>query len=191
MVLKVIIFSVLSYLVGCVCFGYYITRYLTGVSLKEIGSHSLGATNVSRVLGKKGFLGTFILDFLKGYFIVSLATYLNFPLPTIFLFSLLVVAGHIWPIQLGFKGGKGISTFLGTIIAINIQLAVTVLIAFSLLFLVVRKFSISGIISFITIPIFLYFKEYAYLCVFLSILQIVIIFIAHRQNIHEFFKKDL
>jgi glycerol-3-phosphate acyltransferase PlsY len=183
MVLKVIIFSVLSYLVGCVCFGYYITRYLTGVSLKEIGSHSLGATNVSRVLGKKGFLGTFILDFLKGYFIVSLATYLNFPL--------LVVAGHIWPIQLGFKGGKGISTFLGTIIAINIQLAVTVLIAFSLLFLVVRKFSISGIISFITIPIFLYFKEYAYLCVFLSILQIVIIFIAHRQNIHEFFKKDL
>ena len=187
--IKIILFSVFSYLVGCICFGYYLTLFLVGINLKEIGSKSLGATNVSRVLGKKGFAITFILDFLKGLSIIILAKYIHFRDLQVFIFSLMVVIGHIWPIQLKFSGGKGISTFLGVIIAINFYLIFPVILLTALLYTIVKDFSVSGIIAILVLPFALMYFHYSYPCVLIISLEILIIAVAHRKNILEFVHK--
>lgn len=189
-------YSVLSYFVGCICSGYYLTRYLTGKNLQEIGSRSLGATNVSRVIGKKGFILTSLFDFFKGFVVVFLAARQDIRVEYLFILSLLVMIGHIWPVQLGFKGGKGISPYAGTMFAIDYTAAFPVLLLFPFFFMMFRKFSIAGLCSLPVIPFYLIYRDYSPVCVGLSLVQLLIIFVAHRQNIAEFinfsrFKRNL
>lgn len=186
-------YAILCYLAGCICFGYYLTRFFAGKNLKEFGSNSLGATNASRVLGKWGFVVTLILDFLKGYLVIWAAMRLGFSESLVFLLSMLVVAGHIWPLQLGFKGGKGVSTFGGTLMAINFLVAVPVAIFFLPVYLIFRKFSIAGIFTLIIIPPFFAYQDYSTASICLNILLILMIFYAHRPNLKEYFqsKKDI
>ena len=186
-------YAVFCYLIGCICFGYYLTRFFAGKDLKEFGSRSLGATNTSRVLGKWGFVVTFVLDFLKGYLVILGALRLEFTESWLFFFSLMVVAGHIWPLQLGFKGGKGVSTFGGTLMAINFLVAVPVAIFFLPLYLIFRKFTIAGIFTLIIIPPFLAYQDYSVTSISLNILLILTIVYAHKQNLREYFqsKKDI
>jgi len=104
----------LSYLVGSIPFGFILTKLFAKKNIQELGSGNIGATNVVRVVGKKlGYL-TFVLDGLKGVFIVYLLlTYSGFN--DIFFKNLIVVAaviGHIYPVWLKFKGGKGVATFM-------------------------------------------------------------------------------
>lgn len=186
-------YTVFCYLTGCICFGYYLTRIFAGKNLKEFGSRSLGATNASRVLGKWGFMMTFILDFLKGYLVIWGAIRLGYSESMVFFLSLVVVAGHIFPIQLGFKGGKGISTFGGTLIAINYLVVIPVAILLLPLYLIIRKFSIAGIFTMIIIPAFFAYQDYSATAICLNILLILIIVYAHRQNLRDYFqaKKDI
>ncbi|MEI7828780.1 MAG: glycerol-3-phosphate acyltransferase [Prolixibacteraceae bacterium] len=186
MTFQILTFSLTSYLVGCICFGYYLTKYLTGKNLKETGSQSLGATNTSRILGRKGFILTFTFDFLKGFLIAWIAIKYGFKEEYVFLFSLLVTIGHIWPVQLGFKGGKGVSTYTGTMYATNYQAAFPVIVLFLPLYLVTRKFSIAGIFSLTVIPFFLWYLDYSIPCIAIGFVQIFILLYAHRKNISEF-----
>ena len=187
------IYAFLCYLTGCICFGYYLTRLFAGKNLKDFGSKSLGATNASRVLGKWGFGVTLALDFLKGYLVIWGAIRLGFSESWIFLFSLMVVAGHIWPLQLSFKGGKGVSTFGGTLMAINFMVAVPVALLLLPLYLVIRKFSIAGVFTLIIIPFFFAYQDYSTPSICLNILLILIIVYAHRQNLRDYFQsaKDI
>lgn len=184
--IETILYSIFSYAAGCLCFGYYLVNHYTGINLKNRGSGSLGATNASRVMGWKGFVVTFLLDFLKGFFVVRLALLLGFGESELFLFCLLVVAGHIWPVQLGFRGGKGVSAFAGGMLAISWELALPVIPLFLLVFLILRKFSISGLLAFLVVPVYMVFRQYPAWSVVLTILQLIIIFVAHRQNLAEF-----
>jgi glycerol-3-phosphate acyltransferase PlsY len=183
----ILIYAIFSYLTGCICFGYYLARIFSGKDLQEEGSRSLGATNAARVLGRWGFGATFILDFLKGYLVAAMALSMDFSISSVFLFSFLVVAGHIWPVQLGFRGGKGISTLVGTMVAIDYQVMLPVVVLFLLLYLIFRKHTMAGIFASLVVPLFFYYRDYPAASVLLNSLQIAIIFIAHRQNIHKFF----
>jgi glycerol-3-phosphate acyltransferase PlsY len=186
MIIQILLYSLLSYFVGCICSGYYLTKYLAGKNLKETGSRSLGATNTSRILGKKGFILTFTFDFLKGFLIALFAIKFGFSEESVFLFSLFVTAGHIWPIQLGFKGGKGVSTYTGTMYAINYHAAFPVMVLFLPLYLITRKFSIAGIFSLTAIPFFLWYLEYPVSSIVIGFVQIFILLYTHRKNISEF-----
>jgi glycerol-3-phosphate acyltransferase PlsY len=186
MTVQILTFSLISYFVGCICSGYYLTRFLAGKNLKETGSESLGATNASRVLGKKGFILTFTFDFLKGFLVALFAVRYGFSEEFVFFFSLLVMAGHIWPVQLGFKGGKGVSTYTGTMYAINYQAAFPVMVLFLPLYLITRKFSIAGILSLTVIPFFLWYLDYSMPCIAIGFVQIFILLYTHRKNISEF-----
>lgn len=105
-----------SYAMGCFCAGYYLTRLRTGQDIRSMGSGATGAKNVGRVLGAWGFVLTFLIDFAKGAAAVWLAHQFGREPPVVMMCVIAVVAGHIWPLQLKFRGGKGIATGLGAIV---------------------------------------------------------------------------
>jgi len=102
-----------GYVLGCFASGYYLVRWRTGDDVRVVGSGSAGATNVGRVLGWQGFWLTVSFDFLKGFFAVWLAEHFHLKPAGVMLTLLAVVAGHIWPVQLWFRGGRGVATALG------------------------------------------------------------------------------
>lgn len=122
---KIIGLMTFSYLMGSISFAYLIGR-LKGIDLREHGSKNVGATNAGRVLGKKYFIIVFLLDALKGFIPTLLAGQILFHQeanrPVAFLLWLaaafFAIAGHNWPCWLKFKGGKGVSTSLGVVLAI-------------------------------------------------------------------------
>jgi glycerol-3-phosphate acyltransferase PlsY len=152
--------------------------YYVVCSSKELirnRKQKLGATNVSRVLGKKGFIITFSLDFLKGSSIILLVQYVNFEEYFLFIFSVCVIIGHIFPVQLNFKGGKGIATFLGTIVSIHYLFIILLAATWLLIYPFIRKFSVADIFSVTIFPIFVFFLYFSLLSVFVSILEVCIL----------------
>ena len=101
-----------AYALGCFTTGYYLVRMWTGQDLRELGSGNVGAKNVGRVLGKTGFFLTLLADFGKGAFTIWAARHFTTDPRAVAVAALAVVAGHIWPVQLLFRGGKGMATSL-------------------------------------------------------------------------------
>jgi glycerol-3-phosphate acyltransferase PlsY len=99
-----------GYALGCFSTGYYLVRNRTGMDIRELGSGSTGARNAGRVLGRQGFWLTMGGDMVKGGLTVWLTLALTGNYRLALLALLAVVAGHVWPAQLGFRGGKGVST---------------------------------------------------------------------------------
>ena len=93
----------LAYLIGAISPGYLLVRILLDTDLRTVGSGSLGATNVGRVLGKKGFYFTLVADILKGALMVWLARWLELPPGVVGAVAVVVIAGHIWPLWLPFS----------------------------------------------------------------------------------------
>src|SRR5213082_212511 len=115
----------LGYALGCFTSGYYLVRWRTGDDIRWLGSGSVGATNVGRVLGRPGFFLTVLCDFFKGLFAVWLARYFQLN-PTGTVLAMVAVAiGHIWPAQLWFHGGKGVATSLGALLMFDYSIAFT------------------------------------------------------------------
>ncbi len=109
---KELTWIITSYFLGCFTAGYYWTRWRTGRDIRAEGSGSVGARNVGRLLGAPGFLITFLLDFAKGVLAVAGATYFKLGPESIVASVVAVVVGHNWPVQLRFRGGKGIASGL-------------------------------------------------------------------------------
>src|SRR5262245_16428862 len=106
----------LCYALGCLTTGYYLVWLRTGVDIRTLGSRSLGARNVGRALGATGFFMTLLGDIGKGVVAILLARYIGLAEAALPLALLAVVAGHIWPVQLGFQGGKGLATAAGALL---------------------------------------------------------------------------
>src|SRR4051812_29963598 len=117
------IFVFTAYAVGCCNTGYYLVRVLHGEDIRSLYSGSTGARNVGRVLGRGGFLVTFIGDAAKGAFMVWLAKAFHLNPAFVPWLIPLVVSGHIWPVQLGLSGGKGLATALGGMLALDVRFA--------------------------------------------------------------------
>src|SRR5262245_25311398 len=98
-----------SYFIGCFTAGYYWTRWMTGQDIRRLGSRTVGARNVGRVLGAGGFTVTLLLDVAKGAFVVAGATWLGLTPEAVVTAMVAVAIGHNWPAQLGFQGGKGVA----------------------------------------------------------------------------------
>src|SRR3954468_8770014 len=108
--------ALVGYIFGCFTTGYYLVRWKTGHDIRLMGSGSCGGRNVGRELGKTGFFLTVFGDFWKGAAAVLLTRWLTGGNETAILFAILgSVIGHIWPIQLGFRGGKGVATCMGAL----------------------------------------------------------------------------
>src|SRR5262245_20080215 len=105
-----------GYVLGCVTAGYYVVRFMKGIDIRHEGSGNVGARNVGRVAGPLAFTLTFLVDFAKGAFAVWLAEHFHSRPLAVICVILAVCAGHIWPLQLRFHGGKGAATALGVLL---------------------------------------------------------------------------
>ena len=174
-----------SYLLGSIMFGFIVSKVLYRKDIRLIGSGNVGARNAGRLHGKKAFILTFLGDALKGTLAVAAARWLHFSEPLQLMGLGLAVIGHLKPITLKFKGGKGISTFIGGMLVFQPLLAPVIIAAFLILYPVIKSFTIAGLAAFLTIPVFLLIKQHDWLSCMLAAGILVLILLAHSENIKE------
>ncbi|MCH6269280.1 glycerol-3-phosphate acyltransferase [Neobacillus citreus] len=184
------LYYLVSYLVGNIMFGYLVSMLLKGQDIREQGSGNVGARNAGRVYGKKAFVLTFLGDALKGAFVVLAGRYLLHFSETVQLLGLVfVIVGHLKPIVLKFKGGMGISTFIGGIIAFEPLIASIIVLAFLVLYPFLKSFTFTGLGSFLFIPVFLIFKTDNWVIPAIVLGMIFLLILVHIENIKERIKK--
>ena len=172
--------ALISYLMGSIPFGFLLTKIFLKEDIREIGSGNIGATNALRTGSKLIGYSTLILDILKAI-IPILIIKIKFP-EFIFVSSLTVFLGHVFPIWLKFKGGKGVATYVGILFCINYTLGFLFIIIWAIVFLISKFSSLSSLIATLTIPIYHYFiinngNYYFFIILF------ILIFFTHKENI--------
>lgn len=182
-----IIFLILTYLIASIPFGLVISKVCKKEDIRLHGSKNIGATNVTRVLGKKlGFI-TLILDALKGAVMVILAREVfaqSHHLSEILsLTALIAVIGHVFPIYLKFKGGKGVATTIAVILAINPLLGLITIGAWLAVFLITKISAAASLSSLLVASLFAIFSNIAIEQVALYLALFVIVTIRHKENI--------
>ena len=177
--INLIIVAVYSYLLGSIPFGLVLIKIFLKKDIREIGSGNIGTTNVLRTGKKSLAVATLVLDLLKGYFsIIITFTYFE---NLISYSALICFIGHILPVWLKFKGGKGVATYLGVILALSYKFFLIFGITWIVLSFLFRYASLSSIISSLIVFVYSYF----FINNFSLILFIffVIIIYTHRENI--------
>tara|TARA_Y100000590_G_C15703169_1_gene1007547 strand:- start:73 stop:687 length:615 start_codon:yes stop_codon:yes gene_type:complete len=155
--IEILLVSIFSYLSGSIPFGLILTKFLSGKDVRKIGSGNIGATNVLRTGNKFLASTTLILDILKGY-IPVLITQNYFPEYTQ-LSALLAFLGHTFPIWLRFKGGKGVATYLGVLLALSYSLGFLFMFTWVVVSLIFRYSSLSSMFSSLTVLVVTFFRE--------------------------------
>ena len=181
-----LIVIVISYFLGSIPFGLILTKLFLKKDIREIGSGNIGATNVLRSGNKLiGYL-TLVLDILKAIIPVI---YIKFNHPElIYISSLSVFLGHVFPLWLKFKGGKGVATYVGILFSINLIYGFIFCISWLLTFFLSKYSSLSSLIASLIVPIYLFFVNGEQIIFF--IILFVLIFYTHRENIKRLKNKE-
>ena len=176
----------ISYLLGSIPFGLLLTKFFLNKDIRNIGSGNIGATNVlrsgSRLLGYT----TLILDILKAIVPVIYIKYNHADL--IYISSLSIFLGHVFPIWLKFKGGKGVATYVGILFSINLIYGLFFGITWILIFLISKYSSLASLIGSLSIPIYLLIFNENQILFF--VIMFVLIFYTHRENIKRLKNKE-
>jgi len=175
-----IIVFLYSYLIGSIPFGLIVTRVFLKKDIRNIGSGNIGATNVLRTGKKYLALLTLLLDVFKGYLAIYItAKYFN---DFIYLSALVCLLGHIFPLWMKFKGGKGVAVYLGIILALSIKITIIFGISWLIILYVFKYSSLSSIFS--TLIIFLYsltLNDFD-LSVYFFVVFVIVLY-SHKENI--------
>ena len=169
-----------SYLIGSIPFGFLLTKIFLKKDIREIGSGNIGATNALRAGNKLIGYSTLTLDIGKAVILLLIIKF-NFS-EYLFISSIAIFFGHVFPIWLKFKGGKGVATYVGILFCINIYLAVIFIIVWFVVFVISKYSSLASMIASLFVPLSSYFlfndiNYYFYIILFSLIL------ITHRENI--------
>jgi len=181
-----LLFVLFCYVLGCFSTGYYYVLFFSKADVRNTGSKSTGATNVGRILGKKGFIITLVIDILKGFLIAFLCRYFKFDGIHSLLGVIALACGHIWPVQLRFRGGKGIAVVMGFIGIWHFYMFLVIAVIVLIGYLFLKKFTISGLIGVLSIPVYGLINHYDFKILFLLLLLTGIIYIAHLENLKLF-----
>lgn len=194
-ILSVIGLALLAYMLGSIPSAVWIGKALHGIDVRDYGSGNAGATNTFRVLGKQAGIIVLAMDILKGFTAASLIVFLNddvsretFQWVNLqLLFGFVAVIGHLFPLFAQFKGGKGIATLFGMIIAIHYPSALMCLGLFVFVLLVTRYVSLGSILAAISFPIGLVyiFHEKTPLFVAFAITAAFLVVLTHQKNIKK------
>lgn len=161
--MSIIILLVAAYLIGSIPTAVWVSKRVYGLDIREHGSGNAGATNTFRVLGKKAGIGVMIVDMLKGFIAVKLSYLSIYHIGSEQLTNLQVglglcaVVGHIFPIWAGFRGGKGIATLFGMILAIHPIVAISLVAVFLLMLFLTRYVSLSSMAASVAFPVLILF----------------------------------
>ncbi len=189
-----IVFLVITYLIASIPFGYILTRQFLKEDVRKHGSGNIGATNVTRVAGKKLGAITFLLDAMKGAVMVLLAiqnysTYDNFDL-FVALVAFIAVCGHIFPIYLKFRGGKGVATSIAVILSIDFLIGSLAILIWFLVFFASRISALASLAAIFSIIPLSYFLSFDQIYTYLAIALFVLVTIRHKENIARLISKE-
>ena len=185
--MELILIIFFSYLVGSIPFGYILTKFFLKKDIREIGSGNIGATNALRTGNKIIGYSTLALDISKAILPLIFIN-INFP-EYIFVSSLCIFLGHVFPAWLKFKGGKGVATYLGILFCINITFGFIFSVTWFLIFFVFKYSSLSSLLASLIIPVYiLFFLESEN--IFFFIIMFILIFFTHRENIKRLINKE-
>lgn len=189
--MKYILVILISYTIGCFSSAYIIGKLFENIDIRDYGSGNVGATNALRVMGAKLGAFTFVLDILKGIVAVLLGNYLLGDIGAL-LGGLFAVVGHDWPIFIGFKGGKGIATSIGSLLVLYGPI-IFIPIAITLIIIAISKYVSLGSISFLILTPITYLilgrpfqKEYLLISIVLAVIGII----RHKENIKRLIKNE-
>ena len=178
------LFILLSYLMGSVPFGYLFTRYVSKIDIREIGSGNIGTTNVLRTGNKLTAILTLFFDALKGFIPAWISLQFS---PELFTYvAIFTLLGHMYPIWLKFKGGKGVATFLGLTFAISTYSGFLFILSWIIITLIFKKSSVSSLSA--TLFSSLYIIFYNSNLLLLLIIMLGLIAIKHKENIIRIYK---
>lgn len=184
---------IVSYLVGAIPFGLVVGK-LAGVDVRKHGSKNIGATNVSRTLGKKLGLLTLVLDVLKGFLPMVVATYLLSGSAQAQLIAcgcgVFAVIGHMFPVYLRFKGGKGVATGLGVFLFLSPTAILISLLVFVITVSLTGFVSAGSLLSSALFPVWLYFLGNPLLLIVTALIIGILIWIKHHENIGRLFRGE-
>jgi acyl phosphate:glycerol-3-phosphate acyltransferase len=178
---------IFSYLIGSIPFGFILTKYFLKKDIREIGSGNIGATNALRTGNKLIGYSTLLLDISKAILVVIFIkiNYQEF----IYVASLCVFLGHVFPVWLKFKGGKGVATYVGILFSINILLGIVFLISWLLIFIISKYSSLSSLAGTLSVPIYLTITGQTNSIIF-SATMFILIFFTHRENVKRLKNKE-
>jgi len=181
-----LIFIVGAYLLGSISFGILMSRAFGLPDPRTVGSGNPGATNVLRSGKKAAAVLTLLGDALKGWFAVWLAMHYDLLMWQVCAVALAVFIGHLYPIYYGFKGGKGVATALGVMLAVSLWLGLAAMLTWLLVFAIFRFSSLAAIVAAALVPVYAFFllRPYQDYIVMLSVLSILLIW-RHRSNIRK------
>ena len=175
-----------SYLMGSIPFGFLLTKLILKKDIRNIGSGNIGATNVLRTGNKYIGYITLILDVAKAIIPVIYIKLTN--VDFIFITSLCVFLGHVFPIWLKFKGGKGVATYLGILFSLNLIYGLIFIFVWFVTFLFSKFSSLSSMLASLSIPIYLIiFGNNNYI---FFLIMFVLIFYTHRENVKRLKNKE-
>lgn len=176
---KFVILLLIAYMLGNISPSTILAK-AKGIDIKKAGSGNAGTTNALRVLGAKAAVITLVIDIGKGFLAVFIAGRFLDPMQVSFC-ALAVFLGHVWPLLLKFKGGKGVATAFGALLALNWQLALICLGIVVLVVLVTRMVSLGSVTAALAFPFLAYFMEKEFLPA--GICMALILIFKHRANI--------
>jgi glycerol-3-phosphate acyltransferase PlsY len=184
--MKALVIITLSYLLGSIPFGVLISKY-KGINLKEKGSGNIGATNVLRTVGKGAAAFTLLGDLLKGSLSVFIAN--NFlHEPWIAFTGIAVILGHIFPVFIRFKGGKGVATTFGVVLIYSPIVAISAILLWSVVVFIFRYSSLGAIITFLFLPAIVSILDPDKMKLYFSSFISIIIILKHKDNLLRIFK---
>jgi len=184
--MEYLIIVLVSYLLGSIPFGFILTKIYLKKDIRDIGSGNIGATNALRTGNKLIGYTTLTLDILKAA-ITVIYIKLNYA-DYIFIASLSIFLGHVFPIWLKFKGGKGVATYVGILFSINLIFGFIFISTWMMTFLITKYSSLSSIIASLLVPIYLILFEDSNSIFFIT--MFVLIFYTHRENVKRLKNKE-
>ena len=179
--------SLVLYLIGSIPFAIVTSKLFRLQDPRSFGSGNPGATNVLRSGNKPAAILTLLGDALKGYIPVLLLDQMGLMQHTIYLMTFLILLGHAFPITLNFKGGKGVATSMGILLALNLLLGVILILIWIIIYYIFRISGVSAIVSFVFLPLLMYMISSNPYMVALSFVNTIFIIMTHKSNIISFF----
>ena len=185
--MELLTIGIVSYLMGSIPFGLILTKIFLKKDIREIGSGNIGATNALRTGNKFIGYSTLILDIVKAV-IPVLYVKVNFP-DLIYVSALCAFLGHVFPVWLKFKGGKGVATYVGILCSMNIMFGIVFGICWLVTFFISKFSSLASLIGSFSVPIYLLLFNAAENEIFYGIM-FILIFYTHRENIKRLINKE-
>ena len=185
--MELFIIGIISYLMGSIPFGLILIKIFLKKDIREIGSGNIGATNALRSGNKLIAYLTLILDILKAVIPVLYVKF-NFP-DVVYISAVCAFIGHVFPIWLKFKGGKGVATYVGILFSLNFIFGLVFGVCWLIIFFVSKYSSLASLIGSLSVPVYIYIIEGSE-NVFFYVIMLFLIFFTHRENIKRLKNKE-